>query len=137
MLLPTRLASGLSLALVLLVAAPSAAAQSWEYRSYKKNDAGQYEKGKFVTGTISIEQKDGQWWFRHSAGRSGRCYEPLLPASVTKTDATTTIEVTQPVPGCDEFRYVIRNDGSGGYKETKAGERWVRSRFDHGLTPAK
>ena len=132
-----RLSTRFAFTLALVLVAAGAMAQSWEYRSYKKNDAGQYEKDKFVTGTISVEQKDGQWWFRHSAGRSGRCYEPLLPARVTKTDATTTIEVTQPVPGCDEFRYVIRNDGSGGYKETKAGERWVRSRFDHGLTPVK
>jgi len=124
-------------AAALLLAGANALAQTWEYRSYKKNIAGQYETDKFVPGTISVEEKDGQGTFRMIAGRVDVCYRGGLPAKVTKTDETTFIEVTQPVPGCEAFRYTIRNDGSGGFKETLVGDRWVKSRFEHGLTPVK
>ena len=71
------------------------------------------------------------------AGKLDVCYRGALPATVVKTDALTTIEVTRPVPGCESFRYTIRNDGSGGYKEVQQGEEWVRSRLDHDLTPKR
>ena len=119
----------------LSLACCAAFAQSWEYKSYKKSATGQYDKSVFTTGAISVEQRDGQSYFRMIAGAVDVCYRGALPASVTKTDDTTTIEVTQPITGCEEFRYVIRNDGSGGYKEVRRGERWARSTFDHGLTP--
>jgi hypothetical protein len=136
--LPAVLAVVTLAALVALLAASNAHAQSWEYKSYKKGGSGgQYDKENFVAGTISVEQKDGQWYFRMTAGRVDVCYRGALPATVTRTDEVTTIEVTQPVQGCEEFRYTIRNDGSGGFKETKVGERWAKSRFDHGLTPTK
>jgi hypothetical protein len=113
-------------------------AQSWEYRSYKKGGpGGQYDADNFVAGTISVEQRGEQAWFRMTAGRVDVCYRGALPATVSRSAELTTIEVTQPVPGCEVFRYTIRNDGSGGIKEVQVGERWVKSRFDHGLTPSK
>ena len=124
------------LALGIGLASAGASAQTWEYKSYKRGGpGGQYDKDKFVLGTISVEEKDGQWHFRMIAGRVDVCYRGALPATVVKTPELTTIEVTQPVPGCEAFRYTIRNDGSGGYKEIRTDERWVRERFDHGLTP--
>jgi hypothetical protein len=127
-------------ALVLLVHAAPASAQSqrWEYKSYKKAaSGGQYDKDNFVAGTIEVEQKDGQAAFRMFAGQVDVCYRGALPAAVTRTDELTVIEVTQPVPGCEVFRYTIRNDGSGGFKEVRLGDAWRKSRFDHGLTPVK
>ena len=124
-------------AATLLLACAALHAQTWEYRSYKKDSAGQYDRDRFIPGTISVEEKDGQGTFRMIAGRVDVCYRGGLPAKVTKTDETTFIEVTQPVPGCESFRYTIRNDGSGGFKETLVGERWVKSTFEHGLTPVK
>lgn len=132
-----RRAASAALCVAGLLAAAAAAAQTWEYRSYKKNAAGQYESDKFVPGTISVDEKDGQGTFRMIAGRVDVCYRGGLPAAVTRTAELTVIEVTQPVPGCEAFRYTIRNDGSGGFKETLVGERWVKSKFDHGLTPSK
>jgi hypothetical protein len=119
--------------------AGTAQAQTWEYKAYKKQGmGGQTDKDSFTTGTISIEEKDGQASFRMAAGSSGVCYRGSLPATVTKTDTTTVIEVTKPVSGCEEFRYVIQNDGSGGVKEyRRSGDEWVKSKFDHGLTPKK
>lgn len=136
------LAASAAVSLVLLAMAATVHAQgvnqSWEYKSYKKaGPGGQYDKDNFIAGTISVEQKGDQAYFRMTAGRVDVCYRGALPAAVARTDELTTIEVTQPVPGCEEFRYTIRNDGSGGFKETKVGERWVKSRYDHGLTPSK
>ena len=120
-----------------VLATATASAETWEYKSYRKGPGGNYEKDRFVNGTISVKEKDGKAWFHLSAGNPGICYRGELPATVTRTDELTTIEVTQPIPGCEEFRYYIKNDGSGGYKETRTGDRWFKSRFDHGLTPAK
>ncbi|MET0207931.1 MAG: hypothetical protein ABW220_02750 [Burkholderiaceae bacterium] len=136
------IAASAAVSLVLLAVAASAHAQatanSWEYKSYKKAGAGgQYDKDNFVTGTIAVEEADGKASFRLIAGKVDVCYRGALPAVVTRTPELTTIEVTQPVPGCEEFRYTIRNDGSGGFKEVKVGDAWRKSRFDHGLTPVK
>lgn len=127
-------------ALVLLATTTTTAqAQTWEYKSYKRdrNTGGQYNKDNFVAGTIAVEEKDGKAYFRMLAGNLDICYRGALPVTLTKTEATTVIEVQQAVAGCEEFRYTIQNDGSGGFKEVRVGERWVKSRFDHGLTPVK
>ena len=42
-----------------------------------------------------------------------------------------------PMAGCERWRVVIRNDGSGGRREVWRGERWVDTKWDHGLTPKK
>lgn len=124
-LIPLVAAAAASLALLAVAASAHAqgANQSWEYKSYKKaGPGGQYDKDNFVTGTISVEHKGDQAWFRMTAGRVDVCYRGALPAAVMRTDELTTIEVTQPVHGCEEFRYTIRNDGSGGFKETKVSD---------------
>ena len=127
----------IAFALAAIAISGAAAAQTWNYKSYKKNSTGQWDKNEFVAGTISVEEKDGEAFFTLSAGRTDLCYRGKLPASVTKTEAVTVIEVTQPVPGCEQFRYTIRNDGSGGIKETKTGDRWVKNGFDFDLTPKR
>ncbi len=130
--------TGTVLACLLALGAASAVAQTWEYKSYKKSGAGgSYDKDRFVTGTISVEEKDGKHFFRMTAGALDACYRGELPVVLTKTDATTTIESQMTMAGCDDFRYVINNDGSGGLKYNKRGERWAKSPMDHGLTPAK
>jgi hypothetical protein len=128
----------LTLALATLLACTSAQAQTWEYKSYKKQGmGGQYDKDKFTTGTISVEEKDGKAYFSMNAGSVDACLRGSIPATITKTDATTVIEPQITLSGCDKFRYVIRNDGSGGIREHLRGETWKDDKFDHGLTPKK
>src|SRR5664279_1556472 len=114
----------------------SAQAQTWEYKSYKKDRGGQWDRERFNLGAVTLEEKDGKAFFRVIAGNQDACLRGEVPALVTKTDATTTIEL-ELIPGCDPTRYVIRNDGSGGIREIKRNERWVNDTFDHGLTPKK
>jgi hypothetical protein len=113
-------------------------AQTWEYKSYKKGGmGGQNNKDRFVEGTISLEEKDGKAFFRMNAGAVDACLRGDIPALVEKTEATTIIEPQSGLAGCEKFRYVIRNDGSGGHRETWRSERWVDTKWDHGLTPVK
>lgn len=111
-------------------------AQSWEYKSYKKSgQGGQYDRTRFVAGTISLEEKDGKAFFRMVAGEVDACLRGEIPALVTRDETTLTIEPQFAIAGCERIRYVIRTDGSGGVREHLRGERWVNDKFDHGLTP--
>ena len=114
--------------------------QTWDYKSYLKDRiSGLYSKDRFVTSTISVDEKDGKTVFRMiSPGRGDPCINQAeLPAEVQRDAETTTITVNPPLAGCEPFRYVIRNDGSGGVRQHRRDERWVDDGFDHGLTPKK
>ena len=56
---------------------------------------------------------------------------------VAKTEASLIITVEPRMLGCEEIRFVIRNDGSGGQREVKKGEAWVWDGFKQVLTPKK
>jgi hypothetical protein len=117
-----------------------AAKQSWDYKSYQKDPtSGQYSKERFRTSTITLEEKDGKASFRMvAAGKGDPCVSLTeLPAEVQRDADTTTITVTPPLAGCEPFRYIIKNDGSGGVRQNRRGERWANDGFDHGLTPQK
>ena len=60
-----------------------------------------------------------------------------LPANVTRTESTTTIEVVPRMAGCDEIRFVVKNDGTGGARENKRGTEWVPEKVDRDLTVRK
>lgn len=132
-----------SLACAALAAAGSAAfaqTQSWEYKSYQKDKlSGQYSKERFLAATVSITEKDGKASFRMvTPGRGDPCISKSdLPAEVVREAATMTITVTPELAGCEPFRYVIRNDGSGGVRMHLRGEQWKPDGFDHGLTPVR
>jgi hypothetical protein len=128
--------------LLLLLTATSAWAhtQSWDYKSYQKDrTSGQYSKERFLSATITLEEQDGKATFRMvSSGRGDPCVSRgELPAEVQRTAETLMITVLPPLAGCEPFRYIIRNDGSGGVRQHKREERWVDDGFDHGLTPRK
>jgi predicted secreted protein len=112
-------------------------AQTWEYKSYKKSLGGQYTKENFVVGSISLQEKDGKATFYTNAGVMDACRRAEVPAQVTRTDAEITIEPEISLAGCEKFRLVIRNDGSGGRREVWRNEKWVDTKWDHGLTPKK
>lgn len=132
----TTLATTLALA-----GAPALAqSQSWEYRSMQKDPmTGQYSKDRFRSSTITLQEKDGKAVFRMIAGARGDpCYSRGdLPAEVQRDAETTTITVLPPLAGCQPFRFVIRNDGSGGVRQNARGERWVDDGLERGLTPVK
>lgn len=128
------------LAAGLLALAAQAETQRWNYKSYIKDKlSGQYSKDNFRVSTIKLDEKEGQATFRMvTAGRGDPCIsERDWPAEVTRTAETTTILVKPTLGGCEPFRYVIRNDGTGGIRYHLREDRWVSDGMDHDLTPAK
>ncbi len=131
--------AAIALACAAGVLASSARAQTWEYKSFKRDRATkQYSKDNFVAGTISVEEKNGEHFFRMTAGELDVCYRGALPVTVERGAGTIVITARQPVPGCEDFRYRIREDGSGGIKEVRQSDgEWRRSPFNHGLHAVK
>jgi hypothetical protein len=113
--------------------------QSWNYKSYLRDKTtGQYSKENFRTSTITLTEKDGKAVFRMLTAGRDICHSASdMPAEVERTPELTIIVVTPTVSGCEPFRYEIRNDGSGGVRKNRKGERWVGDGLDHDLTPAK
>lgn len=135
---PTRLA--VLAALATLGSTALAEKQTWDYKSAMKDPvSGQYSKTDFRHSTVTVEEKDGRATFRMiTAGRGDPCIsQSELPAEVQRDEQLTTVTVTPPLAGCEPFRYLIRNDGSGGVRQVRRNERWVNDGFDHGLTPRK
>ena len=128
-----------AIAIPLLLAATQghAQTQSWEYKSYiRDKTSGQYNKEKFLASTVTLEEKDGKATFRMiTAGRGDPCISRSdLPAEVQRDTDTTTITVKPELSGCEPFRYIIKNDGSGGVRLHLRNERWSEDGLDHGLT---
>jgi hypothetical protein len=134
---------GCAIAIAALVAAAASSAQtsqSWDYKSYPRDrQSGQYLKDKFNLSTITVEEKDGKASFRMvTPGRGDPCFSRgELPAEVERSAETTIIVVRPELSGCEPFRYVIKNDGSGGVRMNWRNERWVPDGLDHGLTPKR
>ncbi len=127
-----------ALAALALLGAGAAAAQTWEYKSYKKSGAGgQYNKDNYVMGSVTLAEKDGKATLATIAGAMDACRRAELPATVTRSDAEITIEPEVTMAGCERWRLVIRNDGSGGRREVWRNDKWVDTKWDHGLTPKK
>lgn len=127
--------------LTIATAQARAQTQSWDYKSYIKDKAsGLYNKEKFLTSTITLEEKDGKATFRMitASSRGDPCISRSdLPADVERTADTLTITVKPELAGCEPFRYIIKNDGSGGTRFSRREDRWVHDGFDHGLTPKR
>jgi hypothetical protein len=134
----TRNTVGFALLIGALLAPLAAQAQTWEYKSYKKKGlGGQYDKENYVVGTVTLTEKDGKATFLTNAGAMDACRRAEVPAQVTRTDTEITIEPEVPMAGCEKFRLVIRSDGSGGRRELWRNDKWVDTKWDHGLTPKK
>ena len=133
---PTRLA--VLAALATFGSTALAEKQTWDYKSAMKDPvSGQYSKTDFRHSTVTLEEKDGKASFRMiTAGRGDPCIsQSELPAEVQRDEQITTVTVLPPLTGCEPFRYLNRNDGSGGVRQIRRNERWINDGFDHGLTP--
>ena len=133
-----RVAIGATLSMALTLAAVAVSAQTWEYKSYKKKGlGGNFDPNQFVIGTVTLEEKDGKATLAMNAGTMDACRRGEMPAAVTRTDAEITIEPEISLAGCEKWRLVIRNDGSGGHRETWHADHWVLDKWDHGLALKK
>jgi len=107
----------------------NASAQTWDYKVATEGGA--------TPGSVTLEYKDGKPIVRMQ-GRLNNCYaRQALRAHVTKTGEVTTITAEPALIGCEEIRFVIKNDGTGGRRQTKKGGEWADDGFDRGLTLRK
>jgi hypothetical protein len=109
-----------------------AVAQSWNYQAYNNVD-----RRPMAPGYITLEERDGKAVFKMYAGQVTNCYRTALNAAVTRTETTTIITPVPALLGCDEVRFVIKNDGTGGQREVKSGSDWIWDGLDRQLTPRK
>ena len=63
-----------------------------------------------------------------------RCSKVDLKATVEQSESTIIITPIPRVMGCDEVRYIIKADGTGGIREVKNGDNWVPDGIDRKLT---
>lgn len=103
--------------------------QSWNYKLYTQT-------GVMTLGWITVEQKDGSSSFRMSGPNNSVCVRGTVKAMVEKNGITTVITPVPPVPDC-AVRYIVKNDGTGGIRETKVGDAWVPDGLDRDLTPKR
>lgn len=120
----------------------AAFAQTWNYKSYARDrSTGLYDKTKPTAATITLkDEKDGKGAFRMitPGGRHDPCFsQGDLPAEVERSAEAITITVVPTLQGCEPFRYVIKNDGSGGVRMNRRGDEWKPDGFERDLTPAK
>ena len=106
-------------------------AHTWKFQAYVTTAGAPVPS---APGTISLVEKDGRAVFSISAGRQSLCHRGELDAVVTRTDATTIITVPPRAAGCDEIRFVLNNDGTGGQLQVKQGRDWVWDGLERGLT---
>lgn len=106
-----------------------------EYRYNVYNNGGYF----FGEGRLELHESPEGASVRIVSGTPGvsQCVSVLHPAKVTRDETYTTI-VSQPAfANCDEEKYQIRNDGSGGVRYGFANGDWVKDQFNRGLTPKK
>lgn len=116
---------------LLMGMAASASAQTWNYQATKKGKNGE----QVVDGTLTLTDAGNGRGSIVIHGPGGACYGRPQPVLVTRDADTLTLEMTEALSGCDSNRFVLKADGSGGYKEVRRDDgSWARSRSDHGLT---
>ena len=104
--------------------------QSWNFKGYGDRT------GRLLPGQITLESKDGHFYFQMMIPSPSICSRSTLKATVEKNETTTTITPVPLMPDC-LARYVIKNDGTGGVRETKVGDAWVADGLDRDLTPKR
>ena len=120
--------------LTLLVVA-DAAAQTWNYKSSTTARGG--GRSVYGVGYVTLKENAGKAVVEIAAGSMSICWRGELDATVTKTEATTTIAIPPRLTGCEEIRFVLKNDGTGGQREIKTGADWVADSLDRDLTLRK
>ncbi len=122
-----------AVAIMLFIIGGTSAAQSWDYKAF--NQSGRYTGSGFITFK---EGDGGRGTFRMYVGNDiNKCVDGELIAAVVKTPETTIITTEPRVGGCPEMRFVVKNDGSGGYREMKKGGEWAPDGMERGLTLRK
>lgn len=114
-------------------AAPIRTPRSWTYQTYDRNAANAAGYGGPGVSHVRLEGQEGDYRFTIIAPGLATCYAAPLAAAVTQTASAIIITTVPRIPGCEEVRFVIKADGSGGRRERRVGTNWRWDRLDRGL----
>lgn len=113
--------------------------QSWTYRAYRAVSG----SSNVAIGVLTLEEVSGKAVVRFALNFGGQfgstdsCISQDLDATVKRSPAITFIEATPRLRGCPEYRFEIKNDGTGGQTFVRSGTEWIHDGQDHILTPRK
>ena len=113
--------------------------QSWTYRAYRAVSG----SSNIAIGVLTLEEVSGKAVVRFTLnfggqfGNTDSCISQDLDATVKRSPAITFIEATPRLRGCPEYRFEIKNDGTGGQTFVRSGTEWIHDGQDHILTPRK
>ncbi len=122
-----------SLLLFSLAVVPTlSVAQTWNYASVGPNNT-------TWSGSITLTEKDGAATFKMTAPQLNPCWKSQLKAAVERTPTTITITPEPPLRDCEQVRFVIKADGTGGKRQSRrdASSEWADEDRDRKLTLAK
>lgn len=120
---------------ILLTLSTSGFAQSWNYQSYSESTAMINTGMADAPGYVTLIESDGKATVQFFAGsRLNKCVAKAMDAEVERTAKQIIITATPLINGCFAIRLKINADGSGGYRETKSGDKWIRDKQDRLLT---
>lgn len=105
--------------------------QSWNYQAYTASGS------KANVGYFTVTEEDGNASFKMFASTLHNCLKANLKAHVERTDDTVIVTVSPRYHGCDEFRLVLKADGTGGKRQVRNGDEWVDDGLDRDLTIKK
>lgn len=119
----------------------ASAAAEWDFllppNSFAANIKANLNPG-YRRAKAQLFQEGAAYSFRVQGAGVDECLDREMPASVEKSAETTTITPEPPMKACPRIRLVIKNDGTGGLLQVKAGKRnaetWVDDENDYGLT---
>jgi hypothetical protein len=113
--------------------------QSWEYRYLvtNVNRIGLEIFGTINTAYLLVEYGSGRPSVRLELLHPLYCYRGELNASIVETNVSTVITVPSQARDCEESRFVLKKDGSGGQREIRQGSSWIWDGEDHGLATKK
>jgi hypothetical protein len=107
----------------------SATTTEWNYMSYNVNSGAIADPGY-----LSLEESDKGATLKIFVPTLVKCFSQTLDAVVQRTDKSITITTTAAIHGCDQNRFILKVDGTGGIRQTKVNDKWVTDKRDRLLT---
>jgi hypothetical protein len=110
-------------------AATSGTKTEWVYQSYNV-----VTEAMDAPGYITLEESESGSTLKIFVPSLVKCFQQKHDATVERTDKTITITTTPPIFGCDQNRFILKADGTGGKRQTKVNDKWITDKRERVLT---
>lgn len=106
---------------------------SWTYQTYDRNAPNAAGYGGPGVSHLRLDGHAGDYRITIVAPGLATCFAAPLKATVRQS-ATALVITTEPrLPDCEEVRFVVAIDGSGGRREVRRAGQWRWDRLERGL----